>query len=88
MFKVKNYNSLYIRTYAAKSPHSTINKACGVHGETQDTPIDYYDNDIDESNTDKVNTLTEEPLLITSYIESREGRDIIEGHMYTSQVRV
>ncbi len=66
MFKVKLQQFVtFVRR--AKSPHSTSlksNKASGVHGETQDTPIviDYYDNDIDESNTDKVNTLTEEPL--------------------------
>ena len=45
MSKVKLQQFVYIRTYAAKSLHSTSlksNKACGVHGETQDTPTNYY----------------------------------------------
>ena len=65
----------YIYASTERSRHSISlksNEAYGVHGETQDTLTDYYDNVLMES--------TAEGPLYDSVTESGEGKDVIRGY--------
>ena len=68
-------DSLLVYAHTVRSPHSISlksNEAYGVHGETQDSATDYYDNVLTES--------TAEGPLYDSVTESGEGKDVIRGY--------